>query len=136
MWSSFFLILQCLYFLLLSVVLGATLVSILDKIKELWRRRSQKNFSWTHIRIILQYLLQMDTLFFLISMLTQLFSSVLYRKIVNGMSGRLPFCRTAIWLKMSIDGLVGMILFHLCAMHVLDLFKLSNFSSMRFWRLS
>ena len=45
-----------------------------------------------------------------------IFSYVLYRKIMNGMSGKVPFCRSAMRLKMYTDGLVGMILPHLYAM--------------------
>jgi hypothetical protein len=57
--------------------------------------------------------------FYLLSVLTLLFTYVLYRKILNGMSGKLQFCRSAMLLKTSTDGLVGMILPHLYAMHVL-----------------
>ena len=61
----------------------------------------------------------MANFFYLLSVLTQLFTYVLYRKIVNGMSGKLQFCRSAMLLKTFTDGLVGMILLHLYAMHVL-----------------
>lgn len=43
-----------------------------------------------------------------------------YRKIVNGMSGKLLLCRSVMQLKMYTDGPVGMILPHLYAMHVPD----------------
>ncbi|KAF5470704.1 hypothetical protein F2P56_011201 [Juglans regia] len=41
-----------------------------------------------------------------------------YRKIVNGVNGKLLFCMSAMWLKTYSDGLVGMIS---SAMHVLNL---------------
>jgi hypothetical protein len=69
--------------------------------------------------LFLFYIFQMANFFYLLSVLTQLFTYVLYRKIVNGMSGKLQFCRSAMLLKTYTDGLVGMILLHLYAMHVL-----------------
>jgi hypothetical protein len=92
--------------------------------------RTIQEISWIHLRspfffffFFFNYFTSFKWLFFfffyLLSVLTLLFTYVLYRKILNGMSGKLQFCRSAMLLKTSTDGLVGMILPHLYAMHVL-----------------
>lgn len=96
-------------------------------LKVLGRNPSIEEISWIHLRIhffilfYFFYIFQMANFFYLLSVLTQVFTNVLYRKIVNGMSGKLQFCRSAMLLKTYTDGLVGMILPHLYAMHVLKI---------------
>lgn len=105
--------LQFLYFLLLIPVwvFGATWVPVIDKMKEL---------IIIYLKMIFQCLFRTD-LYYWIPILTPLLSFVLFRKIVNGVNGKLLFCMNAMWLKTYSDGLVGMILTHLCAVHVLNL---------------